>query len=99
MDHPIDIPLDLRRHCIETEARKLYNRKVGQYFKAHTGRRQLAAEIELLKTVLETFDFSRLRSTYPALAGQSECSVTIKLAKPNQLAIMLDGERIDPPRR
>jgi hypothetical protein len=99
MDDSITIPLDLRRHCIETEAKKRYNRKVAQYFKDDTQREKLASEIELLKTVLETFDFSRLRSQYPVLAGQSDASVAIELVKPGQLAIIIDTQRIDPFRR
>ncbi len=99
MSDPTYIRLDLRHHCIETEAKKLYNRKVGQYFKAEQGRGLLEAEIELLKNVLETFDFGRLRSAYPVLAGKSDCAVAIKLAKPNNLVIIIDDKQIEPLRR
>jgi len=96
MSEPVYIRLDLRRHCIETEAKKLYNRKVGQYFKAEQGRGLLEAEIDLLKVALETFDFGRLRSAHPMLAGKSDCSVAIKLAKPNNLVIIIEDKQIEP---
>jgi hypothetical protein len=96
MNDHVHIPLDLRRHCIETETKRLYNRKVAQYFK-HTGNHaRLEAEIELLKSILETFDFGRLRSHYPALAGKSDCSVAIKYDKQKNLVIMIDNEPVKP---
>jgi len=90
------IPLDLRDHCIETAAKRLYNRKVAQYFKAAKNKPRLEAEIEMLKAVLETFDFGRLRSLYPALAGKSDCSVAIKLDKQKNLVIMIDDNPVQP---
>jgi len=96
MSDQIHIQLDLRHHCIESDIKALYNRKVGQYFKTEQNRGRLEVEIELLKTVLETFDFGRLRSAYPELAGKSDCSVAICLAKPNDLVIMIDDNPIVP---
>ncbi len=61
--------LDLSRHCIETEIRRLYNRSVSLYFKLKKEDPQLEAEIELLKTALERLDFPRLRSGHGELAG------------------------------
>ncbi len=61
--------LDLSRHCIETEIRRLYNRSVSLYFRLKRKDPQLEADIELLKAALEGFDFRRLRSGYGELAG------------------------------
>ena len=96
MDDHIHIPLDLRRHCIETAARRLYNRKVSQYFKMAEQRGHLEAAIALLKSSLETFDFGRLRSVSPALAGKSDCSVAIKYDKQKNPVIMIDNEPVRP---
>ena len=93
------IPLDLRHHCIETATRRLYNRKVAQYFKAAKNKPRLEAEIEILKAVLETFDFGRLRSLYPVLAGKSDSSVAIKLDKQKNLVIMIGDNQVQPLRR
>jgi len=61
--------LDLSKHCIETELKRLYNRSVSRYLKMKTDDPRLEADIELLKAALERFDFPRLRSSYPILAG------------------------------
>jgi hypothetical protein len=96
MSHPLYILLDLRRHCIETETKRLYNRKVARYFKRDENHARLEAEIELLKSALETLNFGRLRSIYPALAGKSDCSVAIKYDKQKNLVILIDNEPVDP---
>ena len=96
MYRPVQIALDLRRHCIETEIKRLYNRKVSRYFKQAEDREQLEAEIELLKTALETFDFGRLRSEHPPLAGKCDCSVVLKYDKLDNLVIMMDNEPVKP---
>ncbi len=44
-----DIKLDLSRHCIETEIKKQYNKKISQYFKTDSNKKALEAEIEILK--------------------------------------------------
>ena len=63
------IILDLSKHCIETEIKRFYNRSVSKYFKPNADKAGLEREIEILREVLETFDFKRLRNTYPQLAG------------------------------
>jgi len=93
------IPLDLRHHCIETAARRLYNRKLARYFKDRDARQRLETEIELLKTALETFDFSRLRSDYPVLAGNCDCSVALKYDKQGNLVLVIDDDQVEPPCR
>jgi hypothetical protein len=96
MPNQIHIQLDLRRHCIETAARQSYNQKVAQYFKDEQGRGRLEEEIALLKVVLETFDFSRLRGAHPVLAGKSERPVAITLDNHHNIVIMIDGNTIVP---
>ncbi|WP_084070963.1 hypothetical protein [Desulfocicer vacuolatum] len=60
--------MNLQYHCIETEIKKLYNRRVSMGLKKGLTN-ELEREIEGLKTALETFDFRRLRSQHRQLAG------------------------------
>ncbi len=91
----MNIKLNLRKHCIETEIKKIYNRSVSQYFKSGTDKAQLEKQIDLLKTFLEKSDFSYLRSTYPELAGHSDADVTLKTDGQDRIIILLDDKKID----
>jgi len=62
--------LSLKNHCIQTELKRLYNKKLSQYFKNPS--KDLAQEIETLKQLLENLDFSSLRSKFKELAGGYE---------------------------
>lgn len=48
-------------HCIETMAKKEYERVLGQLLKGKEEDSQLAEELELLRIFLESADFGRLR--------------------------------------
>jgi len=48
--------------CIETAAKREYWRSVDKYLKAKTEDKDLEERIELLKSFLETADFTALRS-------------------------------------
>jgi len=64
-----EIQLDLRRHCVETEIKKLYNLALGAYFRPGADKHSLEARIGFLTLALEGFDFPALRSRYPDLCG------------------------------
>jgi hypothetical protein len=64
-----EIQLDLRRHCVETEIKKLYNLALGAYFKLGADKPGLEGRIGLLTLALEGFDFPALRGRYPDLCG------------------------------
>jgi len=70
-----EIQLDLRRHCVETEIKKLYNLALGAYFKPGADKPGLEARIGLLTLALEGFDFQALRGRYPGLCGGSSQEV------------------------
>jgi hypothetical protein len=94
---PMRISLDLRRHCIETEIRRIYNRSISEFFKTEESERPaLERRIELLEQALKTLDFNFLRSTYPPLAGGAESEVTLGAASEGDLFLILDGEKIGP---
>ena len=90
------IILDLSKHCIETEIKKLYNRSVSQYFKPDADKAQLEKEIEILQKALETFNFNRLRSDYPQLSGHHNDSVALIVNDQNQITLLIEGKPIDP---
>ncbi|KJS32881.1 MAG: hypothetical protein VR64_04955 [Desulfatitalea sp. BRH_c12] len=91
----IEIPLDLSRHCIETEVRRLYNRALSGYFRAGQDKSRIEQTIDLTQHALQTFDFGRLRATHAPLAGQSNAKVS--LVRDGQVdAIRIDGQEITP---
>ena len=88
------IKLDLSAHCIETETKKIYNRLISKYFKEKDGRKEIEKKIEILKYVLEKFDFQKLRSTYPELAGGKNSHVLIFCDEKKQPVIQINGKRV-----
>ena len=48
-------------HCIETVAKREYWKNVTTYLKKRKGNKRLEEKIELLRSFLETTDFSNLR--------------------------------------
>ncbi len=88
------IELDLSKHCIATEMRRLYNRAVSKYFKT-TGvdKPRLEQQIEALRWCLATMDFGRLRSTHKALAGGTDAAVTLE-AKGTLLELAINGNLV-----
>jgi len=90
MDNPL-ISLDLSRHCIETEIKKRYNRRLADYFKAGSDKKRIEAEIELLGACLEKAAFNDLRSRHKTLAGGSRADVKLTLRRDGQAVILIDG--------
>jgi hypothetical protein len=99
-DRPVELILDLRRHCIETAIRRRYDQALGTYFKQEDARPRLEKDIELLLEALETLDFPALRGTHRPLAGKTEAHVTLSRDPQGQLSIHIDGQILpDLPRR
>jgi hypothetical protein len=72
--------------CIETVAKREYWRSVEEYLKAKTGDKGLEERIELLKSFLETEDFTALRSQserYMAEGKGVTFTIFIKDGKPS----------------
>ncbi len=87
--------LDLSRHCIETEIRRLYNRSVSRYIKLKKEDPVLEVDIELLKAALEGLDFPGLRSGHGELAGKQGSSV-VELAANDDggIVVRIDGRDV-----
>jgi len=87
------IKLNLTRHCIETETKRLYNQSVLKYFKAND-KDQIEKQIEILQHALQTLDFGKLRSTYPELTGHCDDHVELTINDNNQIIILINGKNI-----
>ncbi len=90
----VDIKLDLTKHCIETEIKRLHNRSIVQYFepdKTKQEKLKIEDRIELLQLALKTFDFGFLRSTYVTLAGDSNDDIILSREN-NQPVIRINGQ-------
>jgi hypothetical protein len=90
-DKPVELILDLRRHCIETAIRRRYDQALGAYFKEESSRPQIENDIELLLEALETLDFPALRGRYRPLAGKTETPVMLSRDPQGQLSLNIDG--------
>jgi hypothetical protein len=90
-DKPVELILDLRRHCIETAIRRRYDQALGAYFKEESSRPQIENDIELLLEALETLDFPALRGRYRPLAGKTETPVMLSRDSQGQLSLNIDG--------
>ncbi len=87
------IKLNLTRHCIETEIKRLYNQSVLKYFKADN-KGQVEKQIEILQHALQTLDFGNLRSTYSELSGQCDDNIELAADNHNQIFILINGKKI-----
>ena len=87
------IKLNLSRHCIETETKRLYNQSVLKYFKADDKDR-IEKQIEILQHALQTLDFGKLRSTYPELAGHCDDHIDLSINEKNQIIIRINEQEI-----
>jgi hypothetical protein len=90
------LELNLRKHCVETELKRLYNRSLSKYFEPGCNREKLEKIIDVLKTVLENSNFSNLRSTYPELSGKSEANIVLTTDRKDYVVILINGIEINP---
>lgn len=88
------IRLDLSRHCIETEIKRLYNKSVSRYFKDQNSRETLDIQIDVLQKALERLDFPFLRSRYPNLAGGVERDIYLVCDADEGMQIITPEEEI-----
>ena len=90
------IKLNLKKHCVETELKRLYNRNLSQYFKSGCNQKQIEKIIGVIKTVLENSNISNLRSKYPELSGNSEADIVLTTDRQDQVVILINGLEINP---
>ena len=92
------ITLNLSKHCIQTEVKRLHNRCISRYFKDRGNRSALERELLLLTDALNTFDFAWLRGQYPELSGGHSASVVLERGASKKLLVRINGRviRTDP---
>ena len=90
------IKLNLKKHCVETELKRLYNRSLSQYFKPGSNQKQIEKILDVIKTVLENSNISNLRSKYTELSGNSEADILLSTDRQDQLGILINGLEINP---
>lgn len=71
------IILNLKEHCIETEARRLHQELVTEYMGIERENKQIGEKIELLRKFVETSDFKKMRSNDRKLAGGMNVKVVL----------------------
>jgi len=87
------IKLNLSRHCIETETKRLYNQSVLKYFKADD-KDNIEKQIEILQHALQTLDFGKLRSTHPELGGHCDDHIELSMDDHHQIVVHINGKQI-----
>jgi hypothetical protein len=93
----MEIPLDLRRHCIETEIRRQYRRALEAALRSASPPPHLEAHLELLVAALEALDFPRLRSAHRVLAGSAGGEPVALCGGPGEAPwVAIAGRRVDP---
>lgn len=90
----MNIPLNLRRHCIETEIRRQYNQCLSRYFRPDADKPRLEEQIELFRLALEQWDFRKLRSQCPELTGHQDAEIVLSVSPDGETVILVDGQRV-----
>jgi hypothetical protein len=85
------IELDLSRHCIATEVKRLHNRRISEFLKGSEHREELEAEITLLTRALEELDLPAMRGHHRVLAGGDSVKVVLFGSEDTPLFISVEG--------
>jgi len=91
----MQITLNLKKYCIETELKKRYNQSISEYFKTRPPNTNLEQQIENLKIALTTLDFGRLRKEFPVLSGHHDDEVILSFDSKNNFTILINGKLIN----
>jgi hypothetical protein len=78
----MEITIIIEKHCIETEARRLYEKLLGQYFGKSVSDQKKAAlesQIKAILFFLENADFRELRHRHSELDRTSKSQVVLDI--------------------
>jgi hypothetical protein len=89
------IELDLSRHCIATEVKRLYNRRLSDFFKGRGDQAAVEADIALLARALDELDLPALRGRHRLLAGGEPVAVILSGSEDTPLCLTLAGDTLD----
>ena len=87
--------MDLSSHCIQAEARRQYNHQLSICLKTFGQDNAAEKKLELLKTALETWNFSKLRAENKALCGGSAHEVFLAGDDAGKCFLLLDDTVIE----
>ncbi|MCK5784731.1 MAG: hypothetical protein KAH06_09795 [Desulfobacterales bacterium] len=96
----MEIHLFLKNHCIQTGAKKEYERLLSSYFGntcSENEKSVIEAKIDVLKFFLENADFPFIRGNYQELCGT--CELPVRLVVPedySKMKIKYDDKEIKP---
>ncbi|MBU2488132.1 MAG: hypothetical protein KKA60_01950 [Proteobacteria bacterium] len=86
------IGLDLSRHCVETEARRLYEKALRQALAPDGLEAWLEARVEALADFLEHADHRALRASDPVLSGAAGGKAVLVVHGPGSFSLEM-GDR------
>jgi hypothetical protein len=86
----LNFPLDLSRHCIETEIKSWHNRLISRYLNLKRPDASLEAEICALENALTHMNFARLRSAFPQLSGNTKEKVSLVVDADHHYRILIN---------
>lgn len=73
----VEIILQCVGHCVETAARREFERLMGNYFDEKGNSENLETRIELLSNFLNTANFPALRASDPRFSGETPGPVAL----------------------
>ncbi len=89
------IRVNLQRHCIETELKRLHRRCVDRMLKTDTNPPEAEKTLQVLKDALECLDFPYLRAAFPELAGSRPVEANLSGTPDGCLKLTINHQIID----
>ncbi|MCB9481462.1 MAG: hypothetical protein H6680_06550 [Desulfobacteraceae bacterium] len=85
------INLDLSKHCIKTEIKKQYEKKLSLCLK-NKADEETEDMVEILREILETKDLAALRGKYRELSGKSDKKAELFIEE-DEIYVLIDGSK------
>jgi hypothetical protein len=83
--------LDLSKHCIKTEIKKQYEKKLSLCLK-NKADKETEAMVEILKEILETKDLTGLRGQHKELSGKSDVKAELFISE-DEIYVLVDDDK------
>ncbi len=83
----MEITIELKKHCIETETKRVYERLISCYFQKSCSEQEkpvLETQIDGIRFFLENADFRDLRSRYDELSDNLKNRVILRIGEDRQ---------------
>lgn len=86
---------NLKEHCIETALKKRFKEVVAEYANSEGVDADVEGEIQVLKKILEEWDFRRLRAEYPLLSGGTDIEVEVVVEESGRFILKVNGMEVN----